>query len=91
MGGHIYSYQHPDFNRKMLCVPRLEMPPSKHMRLGSGLSSVVKSPAISCFDVDLFVEDAHELNCVAEQDLYALFGFPDPHFSHQCSNKMDAF
>ena len=74
----------------MLCVARSELPPSKYMRLGSGLSSVVKSPAISCFDVDLFVEDdLSSMNCVAEKELYALFGLADLHHNQQCSNKMD--
>ncbi len=49
------------------------------MRLGSGLSNAIKSPVMSCFDVDLYAaEDLSNVNDT-EDDLFTLFGFPDNH------------
>ncbi len=70
-----------------MCAARSEFPPSKYMTLGSGLSSMVKSPLISCFDVELYAEeDMSTMIFDTEDDFFALFGFSDAH--HQCSNKM---
>ena len=58
------------------------------MRLGSGLSSVGKSPVMSCFDVDLYAEeDLSSMPFNDENDLFALFGFSDDYL--HCGSKMD--
>ena len=52
-----------------------DVAPSKHMRLGSGLSSIARSPLLSCFDVELFAEkDLADQNNMSESDLIELFG-----------------
>ena len=49
-------------------------PPSKHMRLGCGLSSRGISPGICCFDVDLCKEsELSNQNMLTEEDLMELF------------------
>ncbi len=52
-----------------------DLAPSKHMRLGSGLSSIARSPLLSCFDVELFAEqDFSDQSTMSESDLLDLFG-----------------
>ncbi len=54
---------------------QIDVAPSKYMRLGSGLSSIAKSPMMSCFDVELFAEkDISDHNSMSESDLLELFG-----------------
>ena len=61
-----------------------EAPPSKYMRLGSGISNVAKSPIVSCFDVELFAEeDLSNQDGLSEIELVALFGYHDSH--SECS------
>jgi hypothetical protein len=62
---------------------RSEAPPSKYMRLGSGISNIAKSPIVSCFDVELFAEeDLSDQDGMSESDLVALFGC---HSHAQCN------
>ncbi len=52
-----------------------EVATSKYMRLGSGLSSIGKSPLLSCFDVELFAEDdISDQSSMSESELLLLFG-----------------
>ena len=61
--------------RHFLGYFRSEAPPSKYMRLGSGISNIAKSPIVSCFDVELFAEeDLSDQDGMSESDLLALFG-----------------
>ena len=54
-------------------------PPSKFMRLGSGLSNTMRSAALSCFDLELYADTvAPEPHLLSEDDLSELFGIgPD--------------
>jgi hypothetical protein len=54
--------------------PFPDAPPSKHMRLGAGLSSVAKSPVVSCFDELYADNDLSDQRAFSESDLMDLFG-----------------
>ena len=66
------------------------LPPSKYMRLGSGLSNRVKSAALSCFDLELYAETiVAEPRVMSESDLSELFGLSVP--DKQCSKKTQSW
>ena len=65
-------------------------PPSKFMRLGSGLSNTMRSAALSCFDLELYAAYAEtvapEPHLLSEDDLSELFGIgPDKIISYSKS------
>ncbi len=64
----------------------VEVAPSKYMRLGSGISSIARSPLLSCFDLELFAEkDISDQNSMSESDLLLLFGLSNCQ-DEKCSN-----
>ena len=65
----------------------IDVAPSKHMRLGSGLSSIARTPLLSCFDVELFAEkDFADQNSMSESDLLELFGLSNSQEEKSSSN-----